>query len=78
MAAWAGNRSVIDGDVATEARLHEIRSMLVKKGANLRAETTAEHQGVPAGSTPLSVASQKGHSEVVKALVGAGATLRDV
>ena len=60
MAAWAGNESVV--------------SVLLSAGANAKAETTAEDEGIPAGSTPLSVASQKGHSEVVAALVGAGAT----
>ena len=64
VAAWAGSESVV--------------SVLLSAGANAKAETTAEDEGIPAGSTPLSVASQKGHSEVVAALVAAGATLRDV
>ena len=48
--------------------------VLLSAGANAKAETTAEHEGIPAGSTPLSVASQMGHSEVVAALVGPDAT----
>ena len=59
-AAWAGNESVV--------------SVLLSAGANAKAETTAEHEGIPAGSTPLSVASEMGHSEVAAALVSAGAT----
>ena len=55
-AAWSGKESVV--------------SALLSAGANATAATTADHRGIPAGSTPLSVASQKGHAEVVAVLLG--------
>ena len=54
VAAWAGNDGVVGA--------------LLSAGANPTAETTADHLGVPAGSTPLSVARDKGHAEIAHLL----------
>ena len=67
---------VPDGDIfqGIASGKASVVSVLLSAGANAKAETTAEHLGIPAGSTPLSVASQEGHAGVAAALVGAGAT----
>ena len=54
VAAWAGKDDVV--------------GVLLRAAANPTAETTSEHLGIPAGSTPISVAQVQGHVEVVRLL----------
>ena len=54
VAAWAGKDDVV--------------GVLLRAAANPTAETTSEHLGIPAGSTPISVAQAQGHVEVVRLL----------
>ena len=54
IAAWSGNTDAV--------------RILLAAGANRDAATTADSEGIPAGSTALSVAELKGH-EAVAALL---------
>ena len=54
VAAWAGKDDVV--------------GVLLRAAANPTAETTSGHLGIPAGSTPISVAQVQGHVEVVRLL----------
>ena len=57
VAAWAGKAAAVKA--------------LLFRGADRNAATTAEHMGIPAAATPLSVALSKRHPEVAALLRGA-------
>ena len=56
LAAWKGHVGVVN--------------LLLEAGANKEVAATAAHLGIAAGSTPLAVATDMGHSAVVAALRG--------
>ena len=56
VAAWSGHAPVV--------------AQLLAHSADPAAATSADHLGIPAGSTPLSVAERQGHSAVVELLRG--------
>ena len=54
VAAWGGHTGVVE--------------VLLRSGADRTVATTADHMGVPAGSTAEAVAEEKGHSAVLELL----------